>query len=95
MGAFKGSCEVDFSVQKSFKLNQFVPPDQLLEALQQDGSRSSDDVLAACRRRFIGDPSVNEKALRLVNLEGTRERAVRSPHGPKHFFHASGTTSND
>ena len=97
MGAFKGSCEVDFSVQKSFKLNQFVPPDELLEALQQDGSRSSDDVLAACRRRFIGDPSVNEKALRLVNLEGTREReAVEvATRTQTFFFTPPGTTSND
>ena len=40
MGAFKGSCEIDFSVRDSFALNSFVAPEALLESLQADGSRT-------------------------------------------------------
>ena len=86
MGAFKGSCEIDFSVRDSFALNSFVAPEALLESLQADGSRTADDVLAECRQRFVGDAGVNENALRLVNLEGTSERdAVEVPHARKPF----------
>ena len=97
MGAFKGSCEIDFSVRDSFALNSFVAPEALLESLQADGSRTADDVLAECRQRFVGDAGVNENALRLVNLEGTSERdAVEvATRTQTFFFTPPGTTSND
>ena len=97
MGAFKGSCEIDFSVRDSFALNSFVAPEALLESLQADGNRTADDVLAECRQRFVGDAGVNENALRLVNLEGTSERdAVEvATRTQTFFFTPPGTTSND
>ena len=97
MGAFKGSCEIDFSVRESFALNSFVPPEALLESLQTDGTRTDDDVLAECRDRFLNDTSVNENALRLVNLEGTSERdAVEvATRTQTFFFTPPGTTSNN
>lgn len=97
MGAIKGSCEINFEQKSTFEINKFVHPADIVERQQLDGTRSNDDPLNTCRSQYNADDQINEKGLRIVNLEGSRERdhVEVASTSKTYSFTPPGTTTNN
>ena len=107
MGAIKESCEINFYQDvngalkdPSFSTEKYYAPSDLIEVKQDDGSSRADHALAGCinevRAKDINQ-ELRAESIRIVNMEGTRERdAVVVRSMAKTFsFTPPGTTAND
>ncbi|AII44103.1 hypothetical protein KR100_12155 [Synechococcus sp. KORDI-100] len=104
MGAYKESCEINFNSTSesgiSFETSKFYQPSELLEVKQDDGSRRDNHALDDCIKEIQAraiNQDFNPEQIRMVQLEGTRERnAVEVASTSASFsFTPPGTTAND
>ncbi|WP_028952543.1 Tfp pilus assembly protein FimT/FimU [Synechococcus sp. CC9616] len=100
MGAIKESCKIDFAASPKFKVNAFTHPINLLEVQEDNGTRRKTHALSGCIAQIDADDvnqELNSSAIRLVNLEGSRERdsVEVSASAATFAFTPPGTTAND